>query len=123
MLNHSVLFDCLQFHGLQPARVLFHGDSPGENIGVDCLFLLQRISPTQGLNPCLLHSSWILYCLSHQGSPWVQCCCCCVTSVVTDSVRPHRRQPTRLLSPWDSRQEYWSGLPFPSPGYTSSWKL
>ena len=27
--------------------------------------------------------------------------CCCVTSVVSDSVRPHRRQPTRLLCPWD----------------------
>ena len=86
------------------------------------------------------------------------CCCCCITSVVSDSVRPHRRQPTRLLCPWDipgkntgmvchfllqcilscfshvwlcitpgtaahqaplsmefSGQEYWSGLPFPSP--------
>ena len=31
------------------------------------------------------------------------CCCCCeVTSVVSDSVWPHRRQPTRLLCPWDS---------------------
>ena len=30
------------------------------------------------------------------------CCCCCVTSVVSDSVRPHRRQPTRLPHPWDS---------------------
>ena len=29
-------------------------------------------------------------------------CCCYVTSVVSDSVRPHRRQPTRLLRPWDS---------------------
>ena len=27
-------------------------------------------------------------------------CCCC--AVVSDSVRPHRRQPTRLLCPWDS---------------------
>ena len=27
---------------------------------------------------------------------------CCVTSVVSDSVRPHRWQPTRLLCPWDS---------------------
>ena len=26
---------------------------------------------------------------------------CEVTSVVSDSVRPHRRQPTRLLCPWD----------------------
>ena len=31
------------------------------------------------------------------------CCCCCqVASVVSDSVRPHRRQPTRLHRPWDS---------------------
>ena len=30
------------------------------------------------------------------------CCCCEVTSVVSDSVRPHRRQPTRLPRPWDS---------------------
>ena len=30
------------------------------------------------------------------------CCCCCVISVVSDSVRPHRRQPTRLPHPWDS---------------------
>ena len=29
------------------------------------------------------------------------CCCCCVTSVVSNSVRPHRLQPTRLLRPWD----------------------
>ena len=31
-----------------------------------------------------------------------RCCCCKVTSVVSDSVRPHRRQPTRLPRPWDS---------------------
>ena len=30
------------------------------------------------------------------------CCCCWVASVVSDSVRPHRRQPTRLRRPWDS---------------------
>ena len=29
-------------------------------------------------------------------------CYCSVTSVVSDSVRPHRRQPTRLPRPWDS---------------------
>ena len=27
--------------------------------------------------------------------------CCFITSVVPDSVRPHRRQPTRLPHPWD----------------------
>ena len=31
------------------------------------------------------------------------CCCCCqVASVVSVSLRPHRRQPTRLSCPWDS---------------------
>ena len=30
------------------------------------------------------------------------CCCCCVASVMCDSVRPHRRQPTGLLRPWES---------------------
>ena len=31
---------------------------------------------------------------------------------------PHGLQPARLLCPWDSsRQENWSGLPFPSPGH------
>ena len=30
------------------------------------------------------------------------CCCCCVASVMSDFVRPHSRQPTRLPRPWDS---------------------
>ena len=30
------------------------------------------------------------------------CCCCQVTSVVSNSVQPHRQQPTRLPRPWDS---------------------
>ena len=34
---------------------------------------------------------------------YVCCCCCCqVASVASDSVRPHRWQPTRLPHPWDS---------------------
>ena len=33
---------------------------------------------------------------------WMYCCCCQVASVVSDSVRPHGLQPTRLLCPWDS---------------------
>ena len=47
--------------------------------------------------------------LSNYGAEedsWIarsNCCCCCyVTSVVSDSVRPHRWQPTRLSCPWDS---------------------
>ena len=76
--------------------------SPGKNTGVDCHSLLQGMFPTQGLNPGLLHCRRILYCLSHQGSCCCCCCCCCVASVVSDSVRPHRRQPNRLSRPWDS---------------------
>ena len=30
------------------------------------------------------------------------CCCRQVASVVSNSVRPHRWQPTRLCRPWDS---------------------
>ena len=46
-----------------------HGDSPGKNTGLGCHAPLQRIFPTQGSNPGLLHCRWILYHLSHQGSP------------------------------------------------------
>ena len=35
-------------------------------------------------------------------SPYFCCCCCCVASVVSDSVRPHGLQPSRLPRPWDS---------------------
>ena len=48
-----------------------------------------------------------MYVLSAQFSPYqfpeVICCCCCwVTSVMSDSVQPRRRQPTRLPCPWNS---------------------
>ena len=39
-----------------------------QEYGVGCHFLLQRIFPTQGSNPGLLHCRQMLYCLSHQGS-------------------------------------------------------
>ena len=35
-------------------------------------------------------------------SEGVSACCCQVSSVVSDSVRPHGLQPTRLRRPWDS---------------------
>ena len=40
---------------------------------------------------------------------------------MSDSVRPHRLQPTYQapLSLGLSRQEHWSGLPFPSPMHES----
>ena len=42
---------------------------PGQNTGVGSLSLLQEIFSTQELNPGLLHCRWILYQLSHKGSP------------------------------------------------------
>ena len=53
------------------------------------------------------HISQILLLLSIIWAchPFTQkdCCCCSkATSVVSNSVRPHRRQPTRLPHPWDS---------------------
>ena len=60
----SVMSDSLWLHGLYSPW-----NSPGQNTGVDSLSLLQGIFPTQGSNPGLLHYKWILYQLSHKGSP------------------------------------------------------
>ena len=46
---------------------------------------------------CIFHPPEHLLCLFITCC----CCCCCVASVVSDSVRPHRWQPTRLPRPWD----------------------
>ena len=76
-------------------------NSPGKNIGVGSHSLLQGIFPTQGSNLGLLHYRWILYLLSHGGSPGAvfQCVSC---SVMSDSLRPHGIWPARLLCPWNS---------------------
>ena len=57
----SVVADSLWLHGLKPTRFLWPWNSPGKNIGVGCLFLLQGIFLTQELNPRLLHCRQILY--------------------------------------------------------------
>ena len=46
-----------------------HRDCPGKNTGVGCRALLQEIFAIQGFILDLLHCRWILYHLSHQGSP------------------------------------------------------
>ena len=67
----SVVSDSLPPHGLYSPW-----NSPGQNTGVGSRSLLQGIFPTR-LNPGLPHCRWILYQLSHQGSPrireWVVC--------------------------------------------------
>ena len=56
--------DSLRPHGLHSPW-----NSPGQNTGVGSLSLLLGIFPTQGSNPGLRHCGWILYQLSHRGSP------------------------------------------------------
>ena len=68
-VSQAVMSESLWYHGLQPTRLLCPWHFPGKNTGVGFHFLLQRIFPTQGSNPCLLHCRQILSCLSHQGSP------------------------------------------------------
>ena len=48
---------------------VFSSTTVQKNTGVGSLPLLQGIFPTQGLNPGLPHDRWILYQLSHKGSP------------------------------------------------------
>ena len=57
----SVVSDSLQPHGLCSPW-----NSPGQNIGVGSLPLLQGTFPTQGSNPGLPHCTTILYQLSHE---------------------------------------------------------
>ena len=54
---------------LRPRGLYSPWNSPGQNTGVGSRSLLQRIFPTQGSDPGLLHFRQILYQLSHQGSP------------------------------------------------------
>ena len=65
--SHSVVSDSLQPHELYSPW-----NSPGQNPGVGSCFLLQGIFPAQRSNPGFLHCRWILYQLSHQGSPCEQ---------------------------------------------------
>ena len=100
----SVVSDSLRPHGL-------YMDSPGHNTVVGGRSLLPAIDPGRP------HCRRILYQLSHQGSP-------------TESLKVKVKSLSRVrlfATPWTvayqappsvgfSRQEYWSGLPFPSPG-------
>ena len=110
VLNRSVVSDSLRPHGLYSPW-----NSPGQNTGIGSLFLLQGIFRTQGSNPGLPHRRRILYQLSHKGSP------------VNVKLKVKSLSRVQLFAtPWTvayqappsmgfSRQEYWSGLPFPSP--------
>ena len=83
--------------------------------------------PNPGTEPSLLHSRQTLYCLSHQGSrKWSLMMYKLARSLClsAQSLRPCPTFATLWtvvcqspLSCGLSRQEYWSGLPFPPPWY------
>ena len=95
-------------------------NSPGQNIGVGSLSLLQGIFPTQGLSPGLQHCRRILYQLSHKGSPRYMLLLLlllshfsCVQLSATPWTAAYQAPPPMGFF----RQEYWSGVPLPSPRY------
>ena len=65
--THDKLIRCTKHCPLKVTHSCWN--SPGQNIRVGSLFLLQGIFPTQGWNPGLPHCRRLLYQLSHQGSP------------------------------------------------------
>ena len=104
-------------HRLRPTRLLCARDSPGKNNRVDSHFLLLGIFVTHGLNLRLWHCRQILYHLSHQGTLNIYICPLLsrfsrVWLFETVWITAHQAP----LSMGFSRQEHWSGLPFPSPG-------
>ena len=122
--SHPILDRVLPNPGTEPRSPALQADSvPAEpqgkskNTGVSSLSLLQQIFHTQELNWGLLHCRQILYQLSHQEGPIfssnnlkVHVC-----SVMSDSVNPWIVALQASLSIECSKQEYWSGLPFPFP--------
>ena len=83
----------LRPHSRQPTRLPRPWDSPGKNTGVGCHFLLQ----------CMKVKSE-----SEVTQSWL---------TLSD---PMDYSPPGSRSMGFSRQEYWSGVPLPSPKYTLS---
>ena len=136
MFSHSVMSDPLQTHG--PYSL------PGSSVHAIlqarirdwvAIPFSRGIFPTQGTNPGLFHCRQILYCLSDQGSPRIKMLTFNtslglpygvfhVTQLVLFS---HQVMSDSFVTSWTvshqgplsvgfPRQEYWSRLPFPSPG-------
>ena len=98
-------------YGLWPSRLLCSWDFPGKNTGVGCHTFLQGIFPTQGSNPGLLALQADSLPLSQREAQLLVaqlCLTLCKSRTVVCQVPP----PSVGIS----RQEYWSGSPFPSPG-------
>ena len=114
--------DQIQVSLLQ-AEILLPCQPPGKpkNTVVGSQSLLQENFPTQESNWSLLHCRQILYQLSYPGSPLFRYLLICMQSLscVRLFATPWTVACLAPLSTEFSRQEYWSGLPFPLPGIGS----
>ena len=85
-----------------------------------CRTIIQHNHGLKLLTFQALKSCWTILMQTTLFSRYVGavCVCVCVShSIVSNFFWPHGLEPARLLCPWGfSRKEYWSGLPFPSPG-------
>ena len=60
------------------------------------LLIMRQYKKVQDISPSLKQITVPFLYIIHG------CCCCYVTSVASDSMRPHGRQLTRLPRPWES---------------------
>ena len=118
VLNYDQLFATLLTIA---CRLLSPWDSPGKNTGVVCNTFLQVIFLTQesNLHPLRrMHRRWILYLLSHQGSPkhkhtkWKSDSVSC--SVVSDYFWPMncRLPGSSIHGIFQARILEWAAIPF-----------
>ena len=97
-----------------------HGNSPGKDTGVHCHFLLQRIFPTQGSNPHLLHllpwqvDSLSLWCLRSPPSPQA-----CVWLTLSSAFPPHVPSCAQAHIPACSEDRYFHLVICLGPCYSS----
>ena len=98
---------CMNAKSLQlyPTHYLMDYSPPGSSV----LGILQARKLEWVAMPSFRGASWprdqtCISCISCLGRRVLYSCCCCrqVASVVSDSVRPQRQQPTRFRCPWDS---------------------
>ena len=97
----SLVSECGEFSSVLGIKTLLIEDRSQSQTWLISAFRASFLTPAD--HPSLVKGSSAFSC---NDPPFftvgVCCCCCCVASVVSDSVRPQRRQPTRFPRPWDS---------------------
>ena len=109
--SRSVVSDSSQPQGLQPTRLLHPWDFPGKSTGVGCHC---TISPSVVLfRKIKITTSWMHKFLTDLEVKWSEVKLLSrVQLFATPWTVAYQASPSMGFS----RQEYWSGLPFPSPG-------